>query len=310
MCTAIHKNHLFGRTLDLECSFGESVVLTPRDFPLSFLYGETLSRHEAVLGCAHLREGRPFYYDAMNESGLAVAALNFPVSARYSACRPSYRNLASFEVIPAILGQCRSLSDAKDFLRKTHITDDPASSELPSTPLHWMIADSTGAFVAEPTSEGLLLHDDPIGVLTNEPPFPYHVTHLCDYLSLSPAPPKNHFAPSLSLAPYARGMGAIGLPGDTSSASRFVRAAYGREHIRFDPHKEAEGFFHLMDTVAQAKGLAVTDKGEPIYTVYTDCMDLSALTYSYVTYDHRAIRSHSMKDHPLDGDKLWNVSMN
>ncbi len=310
MCTAIHKNQLFGRTLDLECSFGESVVFTPRDYPLSFLYDTTLSHHPACLGCAHLREGRPLYYDAMNEVGLAVAALNFPVSARYSPPHPSKRNLASFEVIPALLGGCRTLSEARDFLKDAHITDDSAFSELPATPLHWMVADATGAFVAEPTSEGLQIHENPVGVLCNEPPFPYHMTHLCDFLSLSPVQPKNHMVPSVSLTPYARGMGAMGLPGDSSSASRFVRGVYAREHIQWDPHEEIEGFFHLMDTVAQPKGLAVTDEGAPIYTVYTDCMNLSARTYSFTTYSCRSIRTHSMSDHPLDGDSLWHMPMN
>ncbi|MBR2352944.1 MAG: choloylglycine hydrolase family protein [Clostridia bacterium] len=309
MCTAIHKDHLFGRTLDLECSFGESVTLTPRGCPLSFLYDNPLSRHLAFWGCAHVRDGRAFYYDGMNEAGVAIAALNFPVSAHYAPPKPSYRNLASFEVIPALLSQCQSAEEAKDFLKKAHITDDAAHKELPTTPLHWMVADLRKSFVAEPTAEELRIYDNPVGVLTNEPPFPYHMTHLSDYLSLSPIPPENHLAPSLSLSPYSRGMGAMGLPGDGSSASRFVRAVYGREHLQWNADHKIEDFFHLMDTVAQPKGLSVTDKGEPIYTVYTDCMDLSALSYSYTTYGNRTVRSHSFRDLPLDGDTVFHVPM-
>ena len=304
MCTAIQKNNLFGRTLDLECSLGESVVLTPRSFPLSFLYEPPLPHHLAMLGCAHLHDGRAFYYDAVNEAGLAVAALNFPHSARYAPPRPSYRNLASFEVIPALLALCRTLSDAKELLREAHVTDDHAAPSLPSTPLHWMIADATGALVAEPTAEGLLLYDNPIGVLANEPPFPYQMNRLCDLLSLSPKPPENKLLPSVPLYPYSRGMGAMGLPGDASSPSRFVRAAFAKEHLHTDPGEEREAFFHLLDTVSQPKGFAVTEKGEPIYTVYSSCMDLTERSYSYTTYTDRSIRTHQMSPTAMTGTTL------
>lgn len=309
MCTAIHEKNLFGRTLDLECSYGESVTVTPREFPLDLRYDASLSRHFAFMGCAHVRGGLPLYYDGFNEKGLAAAALNFPVSAVYSPPRPSFRNLASFEVIPSLLAGCGSRSEARAFLSEVHVTDDAVASDLPPTPLHWIIADKSGSLIAEPTVEGLVLYDNPVGVLTNEPPFPYQMTHLCDFLHLSPTPLENRLDPDAPLRPYSRGMGGMGLPGDASSASRFVRAVFAKTHTVWDKGKEIDGFFHVMDTVAQPKGFARIEEGKPIYTVFTDCMDLSSLSYSYTTYDCRSIRTHFLQDYDLDGDSIHCIDM-
>ena len=306
MCTAIRKNNLFGRTLDLEYSYGESVTFCPRNAPLSFRYAPQKNLHSAFIGCAHVRDGMPLWYDGLNEHGLSVAALSFPVSAVYAPPRPSLRNLCSFEVIPAVLAECKSLLEARSLLSETHVTDDAVASSLPPSPLHWMIADREGSFVAEPTAQGLQLYDNPADVLTNEPPFPYQMLRLSEAAVLSPTQPKNTLCPDLSLPLYSRGMGAIGLPGDASSSSRFVRGVYTRCHTILEHDEEIEGFFHILDTVAQPKGFALTDKGEPIYTVYSDCMDLSALRYSYTTYGCRSIRTRSMQEYDLDGNRiLW-----
>lgn len=309
MCTAILKKNLFGRTLDLECSLGESVTLCPRNAPLSFRYLPPNPHHSAFMGCAHVRDGTPLWYDGFNEHGLSVAALSFPISAVYAPPRPSFCNLCSFEVIPALLSECKSLSEARALLCETHVTDDAAFPSLPPSPLHWMIADREGAFVAEPTAEGLRIYENPARVLTNEPPFPYQMLRLADATALSPHQPKNALCPELSLPLYSRGMGALGLPGDASSTSRFVRGVYASTHTVLEPGNEIEGFFHILDTVAQPKGFALTDTGEPIYTVYTDCMDLTALTYSYTTYTCRSIRSHAMREHDLDGETVVWSSM-
>ena len=306
MCTAIHKNHLFGRTLDLECSLGEAITLTPRRYPLPFLHKPSNPCHLAFLGCAHLENGRAFYYDGVNEAGLAVAALNFPLSAHYDATRRASNCLASYEVIPALLSECRTLKEAKTLLTEICVTDEVATTQYSATatPLHWMVATESGSLVAEPVREGLRVYENPTDVLTNEPPFPYHQRRLCDFLFLSPSSPTNQFAPHLDLSPYSRGMGAMGLPGDFSSSSRFIRAAYARAHLQWESGEEAESFFHLLDTVSQPKGLSLTEQGLPVYTVYAACMDLRSPSYSYTTYADRSIRCRTLSSEEAAGDRL------
>lgn len=313
MCTAIsdnHRRHLFGRTLDLERSYGEELIVTPRAFPLKFKYSSTLSEHFAMIGIGHVCNGEPLYYDAANEKGLAVAALNFPQSTVYHAARQDKRNLASFELIPLLLGTCESVREAAELLGKINITPDSFSASLPASPLHWLVADKSRAVVLESTSEGLKIYEDPVGVLSNEPPFPYHLSNLANYISLSPESPENKLCPSASIALYSRGMGAIGLPGDLSSASRFVRAVFARSHTHCENDEDCiSRFFHIMNSVSQPLGCAISEDGRPICTLYTSCADTERGIYYFTTYGYRRIRAMSLHKTDISSSLLTSLSI-
>ena len=308
MCTAIYESSprpLFGRTLDLECSYGESIVLTPRLFELRFIHESSAPSHQAILGVACLHEGYPLYYDAVNEAGLAAAALSFMGNARYRPKRKGAYNIASAELIPWLLSRAESLSDALSLLRHTNITKYAVSREHEVTPLHWLIADKSGALTLETGVGGVKIYENPVGVLSNSPPFDYQMTNLANYMSAKSAPPQNTLCPDTELVHYSRGMGGLGLPGDFSSPSRFVRAVFAKNHTSAAKNKKeaVSRFFHIMDTVSQPRGSALTESGEPISTVYTCCADLSEKTYYFTTYDCRQIRAVTMSALPLDGDR-------
>lgn len=287
MCTALALRHLFGRTLDLELSYHEQVVVVPRRFPLPFRMAPSLSEHYAMVGMAHISQGFPLFYDAVNEAGLAMAALNFPHSAVYQPPREGMDNLAPFELIVRVLGQCATVDQAGQLLEQVNVIKLDFSPDLPSTPLHWLIADRERSLVVEPVAEGLRLYENPVGVLTNEPPFAFQLSHLTDFLSLSAAPPVHSFSPRLSLPPYSRGMGALGLPGDWSSRSRFVRAAFAA-HNSTRP-TDITQFFHLMSCVEVPRGCVRLEDGQEVTSIYTSCCDLVRGIYHYVTYSNRQI---------------------
>ena len=267
MCTAIHFGNFFGRTLDLECSFGEEVVVMPRGSRLSFIYeGERSTKHK-IIGTAHLRGCEPLFYDAINEAGVGVAALNFPKYALYRSKKGKSLNLASFEVISYILSECDSVSAAKEILAATNVTDDDYGGGLNATPLHWMIADKNESIVFESTKDGCKVYDNPYGVITNAPSFEYQITRLSDFMQLVPSEPENLLVPRAEIKPYSRGMGAVGLPGDYSSSSRFIRAVFVKENTILPEGEEIEGFFHVMDSVSVPLGCIRTDKGEPVSTL-------------------------------------------
>ena len=181
MCTAITyktKDAYFGRTLDIECSYGEEVIVTPRNFGLSFRHAKGQGSHYAIIGMGTVRDGYPLYYDAANEYGLGMAGLNFSTNACYFPLREAKENLSPFEFIPWILGQCKSVKEARECLSLLNLCDTPFSEDLPLSPLHWMIADRDEAIVVESVKESLQIYENPVGVLTNNPPFSYHVTHL------------------------------------------------------------------------------------------------------------------------------------
>lgn len=314
MCTAINQYgeyHLFGRTLDLEHTYGESVVLSPRGFTLEFTDQHRLSSHHAIMGVACIRDGIPLYFDAVNEMGLCAAALNFPSSCVFHKRANGSVNVASFELVPFILAKCGDISEAIKILENINIIDISFSSELPSTPLHWIFADKNGAVTVESIADGVRIYQNTVGVLTNDPPFPYHMTNITHYMDLNPAPPKNNLCPTIDLKPYSRGMGALGLPGDASSASRFIRAVYAKYHTQKTHTKEQSisRFFHIMDTVSQPCGYALTDSGAPVSTVYTSCADTSSFTYYFTTYGCRRIYAVKPSLHALDDTEITSFEM-
>lgn len=290
MCTALSFHGLFGRTLDLEWSLNETVTLTPRSFPLPLCRLPALAHHHAILGMAHVEQGYPLYYDAVNEHGLAMAGLNFPHSAFYPAPTSRRGCVAPYELIPFVLAQCADVRQARQLLSRLDVAALDFSPQLPRTPMHWLICDRSGACLAvEPVREGLQLYDDPVGVLTNEPPLPVQLLRLNDYMALSPLPPQNRLSPHLELTPYSRGAGALGLPGDFSSSSRFVRAAFLSHNAR--PGTDTETltqFFHILDSLCVVDGCVQVPEG-CVRTVYTSCCDLRYPAYSYTTYENRQI---------------------
>lgn len=290
MCTAISfqtKDHYFGRNLDLEYSYQESVTITPRNFPFHFREAKTFRNHYAMIGMATVADQYPLYYDATNEHGLSMAALNFPGNAVYLPTEDGKENIAPFEFIPWILSQCKTVNDAKSLLEKINLVDIPFNEEYSLSPLHWMISDKEESIVAEPICSGLMVYDNVTGVLTNNPHFPYHMHNLCNYMNLTSKEPDNRLTDAIELIPYSRGMGGIGLPGDLSSASRFVRAVFTKTNSVCEDSelKSVSQFFHILDSVAQTRGCAHVNGAYEI-TLYSSCCNTDKGIYYYKTYDN------------------------
>lgn len=302
MCTAvIYKNRYFGRNLDYDRSFGESVVMTPRNFPFPEI---GLKSHHAILGMAHVSENYPLYYDAMNEKGLAMAGLLFSGNAVYQKPKEGKDNIPSWAFIPWILGQCSSVAEAEHRLERLNLTDAPFSESLPPAALHWMIADRERSIVVESMEEGLQVYQNPVGVLTNNPPFPFHLKNLNQYLSLTPEEPQNRFSEEIHLQPFSRGMGAIGLPGDWSSVSRFVRGAFVRANAVSAEGEEISQFFHILGSVEQPRGCIHLKEGRMEMTIYASCCDLERGMYYYKTYDSFGITAAELLPPALSGTEL------
>ena len=308
MCTAVTykpKDFYFGRTLDYEFSYGEQITITPRNFPLPFRHQATLTEHYAIIGMAHIAEGHPLYYDAVNEKGLGMAGLNFPGFAQYRPSEEGKENIASFEFIPWSLAQCATVEEARNLLARMQITDDSFSKLLPPSPLHWIIADQDEAITVESTAKGVCIYENPVGVLTNNPPFDQQLLQLSNFMHLSPNEPENHFC-QLPLQPYSRGMGALGLPGDLSSQSRFVRAAFTKLNSVCDGSEtgSVSQFFHILETVSQTRGCCRLPGGKNEITIYTSCCNASRGIYYYTTYENRQITAVDMHREDMNSGKL------
>lgn len=309
MCTAATyktKDFYFGRTLDYDFSYGDEITITPRNYPFKLRDKGKLGSHHAMIGMAHVAEGCPLYYEAVNEKGLCMAGLNFVGNAVYFDRQEGKDNIAQFEFIPWILGQCGNLAEALKMLKTANITNTPFSDKLPVAQLHWIIADKSGAVTVESSAEGLKVYDNPVGVLSNNPTFDMQMFNLNNYMQLTAESPKNTFAKGLELNRYSRGLGALGLPGDLSSQSRFVRAAFVKMNsVSGDSEKESVSqFFHILNSVDQQRGCCILEGGKCEITIYTCCCNADKGIYYYTSYDNHRITAVNMNKENLDSTDL------
>lgn len=309
MCTAATyktKDFYFGRTLDYDFSYGDEVVVMPRGYELRFRRAGTLTRHYALIGMACVIDGLPLYYDAANEKGLCMAGLNFIGSTVFNAPREGRDNIEQFELINWVLGQCANLDEARALLSRLNLTGEGLSDALPAAQLHWLIADSSGAITVEARAEGLRVYDNTVGVLTNNPPFDQQLMWLNNYINLTPKEPENRFSTALNLQPYSRGMGAVGLPGDLSSTSRFVRAAFTRLNSKSGDSDEesVNQFFHILGAVEQVRGCDELPSGSYEITLYTSCCNADKGVYYYTSYGNHQISGVDMHKEDLDAEEI------
>ena len=302
MCTAISfktASHYFGRNLDMETSFGEEIVITPRNYPIYLKEEETMDTHYAMIGMAIVEHDFPLYYDATNEKGVSMAGLSFEKNAVYKDFDQKKANIAPHEFILWVLGQCAYINEVITLLENTHIIPVSFSEQMPFTPLHWMISDQDRSIVVECVEEGMKVYENPFGVLTNNPPFHVMCHEMNNYMSLTNEPVENKFK-NLDLDAYSNGLGALGLPGDMSSVSRFVKAVFVKMHS-FCKHNEEESvnqFFHILNSVEQIRGCVLTKEKEMERTIYSSCCNTDTQIYYYKTYEDFSI--HKVELHKSD----------
>ena len=308
MCTAITYsgyNTYFGRNLDLEYLYDEAVTIVPRNFPLRFKREDSIENHYAIIGMSTIINNYPLFYDATNEHGLSMAGLNFVGNAVYHDYEYGQKNLCTFELIPYLLATCKTVEEAMISIENLNILSTPFDENTPNSMLHWIISDKVESMTIESMCDGIRIYRNPLGVLTNNPPFDYHLTNLNNYLNLTPDEPKNRFSRSVNLEPYSRGMGAMGMPGDLSSSSRFVRATFTKTNspkMRSE-EKSVSHFFHILGSVEMCEGsVRIGRKNEK--TQYSSCINIQDGIYYYRTYSNSRITAVKMRNENLDSSKL------
>ena len=304
MCTAIHycpNSAFFGRTLDLHYHYKECFCVIPRNFDYNF--EKKPSKCHAVMGTAFIKDSYPLLYDAINEKGLAVAGLNFVGNAVYDTAKERLFQVPVFKFIPWVLSQAASVAEAEALINKTNITGDVFSKELPNAQLHFIIADKERAITVEPTERGIIITENPVGVLTNNPTFDFHLNNLCRYSNLSNAQGENVFEKAYGLKVYSNGQAALGLPGDYSSPSRFVRTAFLKANSTIiQSDKGINQLFHILNSVQVPRGaVKAEDDNKYVTTVYTCGYDLDKKLYYYKTYENQNIKEHRMDCGDLNG---------
>ncbi|MGN0528907.1 MAG: choloylglycine hydrolase [Eubacterium sp.] len=310
MCTSIAfntKDFYFGRNMDIGYNFGEQVVITPRNYPFKFKKEKSITCHYALIGMASVMDNCPLYAEAANEKGLCMAGLNFPGYAYFGEeAVDGKSNITPYEIIPWVLAQCENVPQAKELLKSVNMISIPFKEGLPVAQLHWHIADKNESIVLESTKTGLHVYDNPLNVLTNPPGFEFQLTNTAQYLNLRTDEPSNIFSEEKNIKPFGKGMGSIGLPGDFSPASRFVKAAYLllNSQCNDDENSSIAHFFHLLDSVAVTDGAIVIEDADKYITTYSCCINANKGEYYYKTYSNNQLTSVKMHSENLDGEAL------
>lgn len=309
MCTCINfktKDFYFGRNLDLEYSFGERVVITPRNYKFNLKNKAKLKTKYAIMGMATVIADYPLYADAVNDKGLCMAGLYFPGNAVYCEENEEYINIASFELIPWCLGNFSNIAELRKNLEKINITNHAFQEKIPVAELHWMISDEKESIVLEQTKTGIQIYENPYGVLTNNPPFNYHDINMNNYMKISAKNPANTFSEKVSLQPYGQGFGMFGLPGDVTPTSRFVRATFYKYNSITDEDEESSisQFFHILDSVSLIKGSVITKENNYDMTTYSSCINATKGIYYFKTYYNNQINAVALNNQNKNGDTL------
>ena len=309
MCTCISfktKDSYFGRNLDLECKFGEKVVITPRNYEVKLRKENAFKTKYAMIGMATVIDNYPLYAEASNEKGLSIAGLYFPEYAYYKDEEKGKINITPFELTLWVLGNFETIEELKEKIYNLNLINISFSEKIKLTPMHFMISDKKQSIVLEQTKEDLKIYDNPIGVLTNSPEFSYHLTNLNNYLNLTPNFAENKFTDKIELKAQGNGMGSFGLPGDTSSSSRFIRATFNKLNSVCDETEESSisQFFHILDSVSMIRGTTITNNKKYDITNYSCCINLDKGIYYYKTYGNNQITAMKMNEKNINSKQL------
>ena len=313
MCTTFSiqtkdGNNFVGRNLDLAYNVNECPLILPRNYLMEDkVTGNMQTTDKALIGIGTVIDDHPSLVDAMNENGLVCAGLNFEGFAHFEEKPvPEKTNITPYDFIYWVVSNYDTVDEVKTALSNIDLVDVPLNDQTPVPTLHWMITDKTGSsIVVEKTKEQLAVYDNPVGVMTNQPTFDWHLMNLNRYISINPNQPEPVKWSDQLLQIHGVGAGTLGLPGDSHSVSRFVRIAYARAHMPVleDDISAVTQCMHMLDYVKMVKAGVLTE-GMAEKTTYSACMDQENGIYYYKNYGNSRINAVNMHKEDLDGDEI------
>ncbi|WP_199728352.1 linear amide C-N hydrolase [Achromobacter sp. K91] len=312
---------IYGRTMEFGLEMESRVMFIPRAHLLEAAAppgrkGMTWQSKYAVVGMNAF--GLTSIIDGVNEKGLAGGVLYFPGYAQYAdpASVSAEKSLAPWDLLTWALTRFATVAEVKAALSQVavvNIKQEAMGGLIP--PLHYTLHDRSGAsIVIEPINGELRLHDNPMGVLTNSPPFEWHMINLGNYVKLSATEAPALRIEGQTIAPSGQGSGLLGVPGDPTPPSRFVRAiGYSISASRQAPGlpsvKLAE---HIANSFDIPKGwIKPTGQHAELmdYTQWTTVIDLSNLRYYVKSYDDQTLRLVDLKSFDLDAKAVSSAAL-
>ncbi|MFD1421428.1 choloylglycine hydrolase family protein [Lactiplantibacillus songbeiensis] len=298
MCTSLTYqttggDQFLARTMDFGFELGGRPVAMPRHHHFSSVTNQTgFDAPYSFVGTGRNLDGY-IHVDGVNEYGVSAAALYFAGQAHYAAAPVDGQiNLAPHEVLMWILGNVKSTQELGDRLANLTIVEAKAPLLNIVVPLHWIISDKSGAtYVLEQQSDGMHYMKNPVGVMTNSPDFGWHLKNLSNYVQLQPEQHANRQYGDLTVNAFGPGTGALGMPGDFTSPSRFVRTVFMREHTEAVATTSAavNALSHMLNSVEIPKGVKIKADGSVDYTQYRSYMSMSEPAFYMQPYNDQTI---------------------
>jgi len=311
------------RTMEFAIDIHSDVMMIPRGFART---GTTPDGKEGLKWKAKYASvgangvGLPVLFDGLNEKGLAAGTFYFPTSAGYMpyTAADAGKTIAQWEVGSWILENFANVEEVKAHIGNIVVPGVVFGGWGFAPEAHYIVHDAAGkSIVIEYVGGKLNIHDNPLGVLTNSPAFDWHMTNLRNYVnfSMTNVPPVQ--LGSIKLLPFGQGSGMLGMPGDFTPPSRFVRAVAFSQSVL--PSKTGDDAvleaFHILNQFDIPKGAAreheKDEHGNILadYTIWTAASDLKAKQYYFRTYENSQIRMVDLMKMKIDGKDMVKISM-
>lgn len=326
------KSFVYARTMEFGFSLDEQLALVPRNYQYKGIgpdnvegSGLNWAGKYAVLGTRIF--GRPVLMDGMNEKGLVGGLLNAPTTAVYQTATgdDAKSSIVSYQLLNYVLSSFATTDEVKAGLPKIFVTGVPLQGFGGVPRIHATLHDTQGkSIVVEYLDGKLVITDNPVGAMTNDPPISWHLTNVNAYVNLSPFGAPNRVFAGQTFGPQSIGSGLHGLPGDFSSPSRFLRAFFFSQYAQQYATKvpKVNAAWNMINMFDIPPGSAMVDTEEQAaakmkagqdpeydYTTHTVVADAQNLTYYYRPFGSLNISRVDMRTQDLDGKdiKTWPV---
>lgn len=305
----------FGEALQTEvlyyptgCTFASDLISKDHKGSTVTVPGMTWPTEYAFLGPNGMGTTSPV--EGFNEKGLLDSLYYFPGYAKFEDLpedSSEYKNCVSpVDLVPLLLGTCTTTKEVKEKLKNLKIVESYFEELKGTPPVHWIIQDQYGEAITLEYEEGKQnIYENPVNLITNSPSFGWHMTNLNNYVNLTAdnvEETPGSLASQLGVKAFGQGSGMLGLPGDFTPPSRFVRAvalstAVKAMGVSASPEDGVNLAWNLINNISIAKGCARGSEGPGHYdyTQWTSVSDLHNLKYYIRTYDNQNIRVIDLK---------------
>lgn len=313
------NGYTYGRTLEFGQDLQSEILFVPHAYnfgaptPTDDQGGLAWQTKYAAVGTNAF--GFPYFVDGVNETGLAGGFFYFPGFAEYQEVSPDDydKSLPMWMLLTWMLTTCSNVQDIKNALPNIYVSKANLPGKLGLPPAHLIVHDATGkSLVVEYINGKLHMHDNPLGVITNAPNFDWHLINLRNYIHLSPITTQPRDMAGMTFASLGQGTGMLGLPGDFTPPSRFVRITTFTQAAP-QAQNATDGIyqaFHLLNNFDIPKGTVKDHNGLTEYTQWTSAIDMKNKVYYIKTYEAFQLQKIDLMKQKFDAKKYQTFSLN